>query len=133
MPNRNITTEIWNDPQIVDDFTAEDMYVWLYILTSPHTNLCGVMKSSITTISIETKMDISEIKSSIVKLKDKHKLIDYDADNKEILILNWHKHNWTKSSKLITKLKNLIESIKTERFKKYLNEIIDKYEDEIPY
>ena len=133
MPNRNITTEIWDDPQIVDDFTSEDMYVWLYILTSPHTNLCGLLKSSITTMSNEMKTDSNIINSSIIRLKEVHQLIDYDADNKEILIKSWHKHNWTKSPRLIIKLRNLTENIKTERFRKYLKDLIDKYEDKIPY
>lgn len=120
MANRNITTEIWNDPQIIDNFTFEDLYVWLYLLTSPHTYLCGVLKASLTTISFETKVDKNKIKSALRNLQDKHKLIKYSENNNEVLILNWNKYNWSSSEKLKTSVRKSLENVKTKEFIDYV-------------
>ena len=50
-----IDTELWNDTKIVEDFTAEDTYFWCYLLTSPHGNICGVVKCSPVIIAREMK------------------------------------------------------------------------------
>mgnify|MGYP006969283853 CR=1 FL=1 len=38
---RNISMDFWQDSKVVDDFTPEDRYMYLYCMTNPHTNLCG--------------------------------------------------------------------------------------------
>ena len=77
MPNRNITTEMWNDPKIVDEFEALDIYLFQYLLTSPHTYLCGIMKCSLRTISLECKLELDEIRNRIDE-----KLLNFDEEIK---------------------------------------------------
>jgi hypothetical protein len=120
MAKRMIDTDMWLDSQIVDDFTKDDIHLWLYILTSPRTTICGVLKNSKTIMSIESKMRKEELEDSLYNLEYKHKVIKYNEENDEILILKWHKHNWTKSSTLIKCLKEQVEKIKTEEFKAYV-------------
>ena len=127
MPNRNINTEMWNDPKIVDDFTAMDIYVWQYILTNPHTYLCGIMKASIKTMALETKLPAEDIKENIFRLENVHNLIKYNSDENEILILNWHKYNWTKSEKLQISVVKSMGNIKTDEFIYYVNEKLKEY------
>lgn len=38
---RIVSTSFWDDSKVVDDFTPEDKYIYLYCMTNPHTNLCG--------------------------------------------------------------------------------------------
>ena len=125
MANRNITTELWNDPQIIDNFTIEDTYVWLYLLTSPHTYICGVVKASLTTMNFETKLHKDEIKISLQHLQEKHNLIKYNENNNEILILNWYKHNWSSSEKLKTSVRKSLSNIKTKEFIDYVLNVLD--------
>ena len=51
---RNISMAFWTDSKIVDDFTPEDRYIYLYCMTNPHTNLCGCYEVSIKQIANET-------------------------------------------------------------------------------
>ena len=44
---RNISMDFWTDSKVVDDFTPEDRYIYLYCMTNPHTNLCGCYEVSI--------------------------------------------------------------------------------------
>ena len=43
---RNISMDFWTDSKVVDDFTPEDRYIYLYCMTNPHTNLCGCYESA---------------------------------------------------------------------------------------
>ena len=115
-----IDTDMWLDSQIVDDFTQNEIYLWLYILTSPRTNICGILKNSKTMMCIESKMKKEDFEESIKNLENKHRVIKYNETNDEILILKWHKHNWTKSSTLIKCLREQLEKIKTQEFRDYI-------------
>lgn len=127
MPNRNITTEMWNDPKIVDDFEALDIYLFQYLLTSPHTYLCGIMKCSLRTISLECKLELDEIRNRIDRLENLHKVIKYNPTENELLILNWHKYNWTKSEKLQASVIKSMANIKTQEYVEYVNEMLKQY------
>ena len=48
---RNVSTSFWEDNKIVDDFTPEDKYIYLYCMTNPHTNLCGCYEISLKQIA----------------------------------------------------------------------------------
>ena len=124
MAKRMIDTDMWLDSQIVDDFTKNDIYLWLYILTSPRTTLCGVLKNSKTMMALESKMERMELEESLLNLEYKHRLIKYNQENDEVLILNWYKHNWTKSKKLMEALKKQVGKVKTEEFKTYIENMM---------
>lgn len=128
MAKRMIDTDMWFDSQIVDDFTKNDIYLWLYILTSPRTNICGILKNGKTMMCLESKMTKDELEESLKNLEHLHKVIKYNQENDEILILKWYKHNWTKSSKLIDCLKKQSSKIKTEEFKEYIDNKISLME-----
>ena len=38
---RTISNSFWTDSKVDDTFTPEDKYFYLYLLTNPHTNICG--------------------------------------------------------------------------------------------
>lgn len=120
MAKRMIDTDMWFDSQIVDSFSKNDIYLWLYILTSPRTNICGVLKNGKTMMCMENKMTKQELEQSLYNLESIHNVIRYNQENDEILILKWHKHNWTKSSKLIDCLRKQLPKVKTEEFKQHI-------------
>lgn len=122
---RNVSMSFWTDSKVSDDFTAHDRYVYLYLFTNPHSNLCGCYEDSYKQMAYETGLDVKEIKSIILKLQDVHSVICYDEKTKEVLLLNWHKYNWTSSEKFRRPLRTEIENIKTPRFKEYLLKIFD--------
>ena len=117
---RNVSLTFWEDNKIVDDFTSEDRYFWLYLLTNPHTNLIGCYEISIKQMSNETGLEISKIEELLIKFESVHEVIFYSKGTKEILIKNWHKYNWTKSEKLKKPITENIRKIKSERLKKHM-------------
>lgn len=116
---------MWIDRQIVDDFSKEDIYLWLYILTSPRTKLCGVLHNNISMIAFETKLSKNDINNSLYSLEYVHKVIKYNQENDEILILNWDKYNWSKSPKLIDSIEKQYKDINTPEFLECIKRKID--------
>lgn len=116
---RTISMAFWTDSKIVDDFTPEDKYFYLYLFTNPHTNLCGCYEISIKQIVNEIGYSDDSVRTLIRGFEEIHKVIRYCKETKEILLLNWHKYNWSKSDKFLTALRREIEGIKCEVFKQY--------------
>ena len=117
---RKISTTFWTDSKIFDDFTAEDKYFFLYLFTNPHTNLCGCYEISYRQISYEANISVDKAKKLMNRLQNAFNVIRYDEKTKEVLILNWHKYNWTRSDKFRKPLLNEIEDIKNDNFRGYL-------------
>ena len=88
---RTVNIDFWQDVKVVDNFTPEDKYFMLYLLTNPKTNLIGCYELSFRTASAETGYNKETIERLIRRFKDVHQVIDYDPATKEVLIFNWRK------------------------------------------
>lgn len=117
---RNISTTFWTDSKVSDDFTADDKYLYLYLFTNPHSNLCGCYEVSYKQIAYEASISVDKAKKLIDRLQNEFNVIRYDNKTKEVLILNWHKYNWTKSEKFRKPLLKEIEKVKSPLFREYL-------------
>lgn len=131
---RSIQMSFWTDSKIIDDFTPEDRYFYLYLFTNPHTNLAGCYEISLKQASVETGYSPDSIENLLNRFEKVHNVIQYSRQTKEILILHWHKYNWTLSEKFRKPLRAEIDSVKDDQFREYLNRL---YEGEdtvsIPY
>ena len=117
---RSVSLSFWTDPKVIDDFSPEDKYFYLYLLTNPHTNLIGCYEISLKQISDETGYTRDTIEKLIDRFTDIHKVIKYSKATKEVLLLNWTKHNWTRSPKLMIAIDNQIEEIKNQEYKQLI-------------
>ena len=117
---RNISMDFWQDSKVVDDFTPEDRYIYLYCMTNPHTNLCGCYEVSIKQIANETGYNSDSVERLLKRLDNAHNVIRYSMQTKELLILNWCRYNWTASEKLNTPLLSEIRKVKNDQFREYL-------------
>lgn len=122
---RTIQMSFWTDAKLVDSFTPEDKYFYLYLMTNPHTNLAGCYEVSMKQISDETGYTKETVERLIERMEETHKVVRYSKQTKEILILNWHKYNWTTSNDFLRSLYKAISGVKNADFKAYLEELID--------
>ena len=120
---RNINMSFWEDGKVVDDFTPEDRYGFLYCMTNMHTNLCGCYEVSVKQISREIGYTEDAVVHLLKRLDSTHNVIRYDAKTKELLIINWAKYNWADSDKLNKPLLAEIRKIKSDGFREYLVEL----------
>ena len=122
---RNIHLSFWQDTKVTDDFTPEDRYFYLYLLTNPHTNLCGCYEISIKQMANEMGYDVKKVIKLIERFSSIHNLIRYSQSGRELLIFHWSKYNWTSSEKFRKPLLQEIQNVKTDDFREYLLKLFD--------
>lgn len=122
---RNIHLSFWQDTKVTDDFTSEDRYFYLYLLTNPHTNLCGCYEISIKQMANEMGYDAKKVGKLIDRFSFTHNLIRYARSERELLIFHWSKYNWTSSEKFRKPLLQEIQNVKTDDFREYLLKLFD--------
>lgn len=131
---RNVQMSFWTDTKIVDDYTPEDRYFYLYLLTNPHTSLCGCYEISIKQVADEIGYSKETVEKLFERMSKVHKSVFYSRETKEVLLVNWNKYNWTNSEKFRKPLGEEIECVKNDEFRKFL---INLYNGEntvsIPY
>lgn len=126
---RNISVTFWSDSKVDDDFTPEDKYFYLYLMTNPHTSICGCYEISMKQMERETGYNTDTVKRLIQRMQEIHEVIRYCADTKEVLILNWWKYNWSSSQKVKNAIVSVAEHIKHEPFKRYvIDRVCIRYE-----
>lgn len=131
---RNIQMAFWTDIKVVDDFTPEDKFFYLYLLTNPHSNLCGCYEISVKQMADETGYSRDTVEKLLKRFAETHKVAYYSQDTKELLVLNWHKYNWTASEKFRKPLLKEINSVKNDNFKGYLLDLFNGADTvSIPY
>lgn len=121
---RNVSMNFWTDSKVDDEFTPEEKYFMLYLLTNPHTNILGCYEISMKQMERETGYNMDTINRLLGRMQDTHGVIRYDAATKEILIVHWHKYNWQKSDKVLKALVDAASCIKSASFKKYIADTV---------
>lgn len=91
---RSVQLSFWTDEKVLDEFTPEDKYFYLYLFTNPQTNICGCYELG----WVNTTSQLGYNRESVLRLLDRfenvHKVIKYSKETKEVLLLNWSKYNW---------------------------------------
>ena len=122
---RNVQLSFWTDNKIQDDFTPEDKYFYLYLLTNPQTNLCGCYEVSWSQFKLQTGYNKDTILRLLERFEEIYGLIKFNESTKEILVLNWYKYNWSKSEDTLKGVLKVAEHIKCYEFKKYIFDVVD--------
>lgn len=129
---RSVHLSFWTDNKVEDDFTPEDKYFYIYLLTNPQTNICGCYEISYSQMTRNTGYNKDTIIRLLERFENVHKIIKFDKNTKEILILNWYKYNWSKSEKTLTGVENVAKYIKSEVFKKYVLDVVNCIRNDTP-
>lgn len=114
---RTVHISFWTDPKVDDDFTPEDKYFYLYLLTNPHTNICGCYEISMKQMVRETGYNEDTVKRLLNRMEYTHNVIQYDKTTKEVFIPRWGKYNWFNSKDTMAGVAKVVSCIKSERFK----------------
>ena len=129
---RPVSTQFWTDSKVVNEYTPDDRYFLLYLLTNPYTNLIGCYELSIKNASFQLGWDMEKTENEMKRMADKFHRIGYDTETKEVCIFQWGKYNWTKSPQLISSLESSYQSVKCERFKWFFKQIFVIKSDTVP-
>ena len=125
---RSVHLSFWTDNKVEDDFTPEDKYFYLYLLTNPQTNICGCYEVSYSQMSHQTGYNKDTLERLLDRFEKFHNVIRYCRETKEILVLHWYKYNWSKSKDTLRGVLNVAQNIKCEEFRDYIQETVEYIE-----
>lgn len=88
---RVVDKSFWMDGGM-DDFSPEDKYFYLYLMTNPFSTQLGIYEISIKQAAFQLGYSMDAVKVLIERFQNKYNLIIYDPKTNEIAIKNYLKH-----------------------------------------
>ena len=89
---RIVDTSFWTDGK-VDDFSPEDKYFMLYLLTNPFTTQLGIYEISIKQVAFQLGYSVDAVNVLLDRFENKYKMIIFSKNTKEVAIKNFLKHS----------------------------------------
>ena len=136
---RQIQTDFWSNPYVQEEMTPEDKFFYLYLMTNEKSTQIGIYKITKKQIAFDMGYSIESVGNLLKRFMEQHKLIKYDSETREIILLEWAKTNLNKGGKpfedlILSELKEVkqkefIEIIYRQCEKKEIKKIIEKYID----
>lgn len=96
---RVVSTGFWEDPMVTNDFSPEDKYFMLYLLTNPHTTQLGIYKLVPKVAAFEMGYSVEAVLVLIERFERKYDIVKYSKETSEIAIKNFLKHSVIKGGK----------------------------------
>jgi uncharacterized phage protein (TIGR02220 family) len=95
---RIVDTSFWTDGK-VDDFSPEDKYFMLYLLTNPFTTQLGIYEISIKQVAFQLGYSTDTVKVLLDRFENKYDMILYSKSTQEVAIKNFLRHSIIKGGK----------------------------------
>lgn len=95
---RIVDTAFWTDGK-VDDFSPEDKYFMLYLLTNPFSKQLGIYEISIKQAAFQMGYSIDAFNVLLDRFENKYKMIKFSKDTNEVAITNFLRHSVMKGGK----------------------------------
>lgn len=89
---RIVDTAFWTDGK-VDEFSPEDKYFMLYLLTNPFSTQLGIYEISIKQVAFQMGYSMDAVKVLIERFENKYHVIFYSNETNEIAIKNFLRHS----------------------------------------
>jgi|GEM_PF-978989 len=114
---RQIQTSFWSNTYIQEEMTAEDKYFYLYLMTNEFTTQIGIYSITKKQMAFDLGYSIESVSALLQRFETYHKLIKYDVDSREIILLKWAENNLNIGGKPVQDLiKKEIEQVKNKDF-----------------
>lgn len=146
---RVVNTDFWDD-DLVSNFSPEDRYFWLYLLTNPHTSQLGIYHLPLKKVCVELGYSAETVNVLLDRFERSYEIIKFNPDTSEIAIKNFLKHSILKGGKPVMDclvkeemkvkdkelvryiVENILEKIKSEEVTNvtvvdFINYLISKY------
>ena len=114
---RQIQTSFWSDTYIQEEMTAEDKYFYLYLMTNEFTTQLGIYPITKKQMSFDLGYSLESVQALLQRFETYHKLIKYDIETREIILLKWAENNLNVGGKPVQDLiKKEISQVKNKDF-----------------
>jgi hypothetical protein len=96
---RMVRTNFWTNPMVLEEFTPEDKFFYLYLLTNSQTTQIGIYKITKKQMAFDLGYSIESVHLLMERFTEHHKLIRYNPETRELAIKNWGKDIMFKGGK----------------------------------
>ena len=118
-----VSTGFWTDDKVVDLFTPEDKYFFLYLLTNPHSTQLGIYHLSPKIAAFEMGYSVDTVMGLIDRFQNNYKIVKWNKSTQEIAIKNYLKHSIVKGGKPVADLlKKELSQVKDKELVGYIFE-----------
>lgn len=90
---RNVKTSFWTDSKVVNEFSPEDKFFFLYLLTNPRTTQLGIYEFVPKIAAFDMGYSVEAVKVLIDRFQNKYDIIRYSDETGEIAIKNYLYHS----------------------------------------
>lgn len=118
---KQIKMNFWQNDYITG-LTPVERYFYMYLITNTMTTQCGIYKFNIKLAELETGYSHEIIEKHLKSFEESGK-IKISKTSKEIMIVNWFKHNFKGSKKYIADINKELREVKDKEFIKQLYDV----------
>lgn len=112
---RPVDNGFWTDPKM-DEFSPEDKYFMLYLLTNPFTKQLGIYKISIRQAAFQMGYSEDAVKVLLDRFENKYGVILYSKETSEVAVINYLRHSVLKGGKPVEDcIKKDMEGVKNKK------------------
>lgn len=127
---RVIDTSFWTDDKVVDLFSPEDRYFFLYLMTNPHTTQLGIYAINKKYMAFETGYSLDTIKVLLDRFERKYDIIKYSESTGEVAIKNYLRHSIVKGGGVIEQqIKRELNKVKNRELVQYVIGNLNEHDD----
>lgn len=118
---RVVNTSLWDDDLVVNHFSAEDKYFWLYLLTNKFTTQLGIYHFPIKKVAPDMGYSIETVYTLIDRFEKKYNVIRFSQATNEVAILNYLRHSIVSGGKpVLDCLKRDADNVKDKSLLDYV-------------
>lgn len=127
----------WEDEKVVELFSPEDKYFFLYLLTNPHSNQLGIYPLLPKKAAFETGYSPEAIMVLLDRFENKYHMLRYSKETSEVAVANFLVHSIIRGGDVIydnliraseaVKDKTLLVYIYNNIYNKKLNNTVIRY------
>jgi hypothetical protein len=118
MSYRKIHDKFWTDPDM-EELTPEQKYFYLYLMTNPRVNQIGLYEFSIKHACLETGYNEDTVKKLLDSFEEIEKIKRSD-ETRELLVIKFWYHNQSKSPKVMSHVRELLNTVKDRQLIQYI-------------
>jgi len=118
---RNVQVNFWQDDFVLD-LTPEERYFYIYLLTCSKTTQCGIYPLPKRLAEMETGYNRETVEKLLQRFVEYGKIL-YDAETKELYILNWLRYNPVTNTNME---KCVLRELKTVKSKEFVHMFLQK-------
>lgn len=127
---RVVSTNFWDDDKVSEQFTPEDKFFFLYLMTNPYTTQLGIYAVSRKQMAFHLGYSVETVDTLIDRFQNVYGIIKYSNKTREVAIKNYLRHSIVKGGKPVEDLlKKEISGVKDKELLQWVYDNLIEHND----